>query len=146
MRATHTHTHTHTHTYAHTYAHIYTHTFTHTHAWTARKGERDGYLTHHYCVVQASVASLLGPALPLFSNLRSLTAHWAGDGLNRTHLNGLQHASLLQQLIVTYSGTVDLGPCFPQGEAQFDDPRRRLMLVYAHLFSTIVCTRASSTS
>jgi hypothetical protein len=67
-------------------------------------------------MLQGIPVCLMGPALPLFSNLRKLTANWRGDGLERPHLNCLKDVPLLEHLSVTYSGTVDLGPNFPEGE------------------------------
>jgi hypothetical protein len=67
--------------------------------------------------LQGIPACLLGPALPLFSNLRKFTARWRGDGLERTHLNCLKDVPLLEHLSVTYCGNVDLGPEFPEGKA-----------------------------
>jgi hypothetical protein len=68
------------------------------------------------CTAQVRVASLLGPAMPLFCNLREFGASWAGDGLDRSHLNCLQGLSMLEYLSVTYDGDGDLGHHFPTGE------------------------------
>ncbi len=72
---------------------------------------------HVDCKLQVSVASLLAPALPLFSNLKKLEASWDAHGLGRSHLSCLQHCPLLEILNVTYYGRhIDLGPNFPEGE------------------------------
>jgi hypothetical protein len=65
--------------------------------------------------MQASVASLLGPAMPYFTSLRQIEGHWAGDGLQGTHLSCLQHAPLLEVIVLIYFGNVNLGPNFPEG-------------------------------